>query len=77
MSLTAAARRPVLADLIARPSARARAFAMDATLVLVAHIAHDAELDHVEDRNFRVRHVGEQAPDLLLHRRGCYHCAPG
>ncbi len=35
MSLTAAARRPVLADLIARPSARARAFAMDATLVLV------------------------------------------
>ena len=34
MSLTAAARRPVLADLIARPSARARAFTMDAALVL-------------------------------------------
>lgn len=34
MSLTAAARRPVLADLIARPSARARAFATDAALVL-------------------------------------------
>lgn len=34
MSLTAAARRPVLADLIVRPSHRARALAMDATLVL-------------------------------------------
>lgn len=34
MSLVAAARRPVLADLIARPSARARAFAMDAALVV-------------------------------------------
>ena len=34
MSLAAPARRPVLADLIARPSQRARAFAMDAALVL-------------------------------------------
>jgi biotin transport system substrate-specific component len=34
MSLTAAARRPVLADLIARPSQRARALAMDAGLVV-------------------------------------------
>ncbi|GAA3901937.1 biotin transporter BioY [Microbacterium invictum] len=34
MSLTAATRRPVLADLIARPSDRARAFAVDASLVL-------------------------------------------
>lgn len=34
MSLTAATRRPVLADLIARPSDRARAFAVDAALVL-------------------------------------------
>jgi len=35
MSLTATTRRPVLADLIARPDARARAFAVDAALVLV------------------------------------------
>lgn len=34
MSLTATTRRPVLADLIARPSHRVRAFAVDATLVL-------------------------------------------
>jgi len=34
MSLTAAVRRPVLADLIARPSTRARAFAVDTALVL-------------------------------------------
>jgi len=34
MSLTASARRPVLSDLIARPSARVRAFALDAALVL-------------------------------------------
>lgn len=34
MSLTASARRPVLTDLIARPSARVRAFALDAALVL-------------------------------------------
>lgn len=34
MSLTATTRRPVLADLIARPSDRARAFAVDASLVL-------------------------------------------
>lgn len=34
MSLTPALQRPVLADLIARPSTRARAFAMDAGLVL-------------------------------------------
>lgn len=34
MSLTAAARRPVLADLVARPSDRARAFALDAALVV-------------------------------------------
>jgi biotin transport system substrate-specific component len=33
-SLTADTRRPVLADLIARPSTRARAFAVDAALVL-------------------------------------------
>lgn len=35
MSLAAPVRRPVLADLIARPSSRARAFALDAALVLV------------------------------------------
>lgn len=35
MSLTASARRPVLTDLIARPTARARAFALDAALVVV------------------------------------------
>lgn len=34
MSLTATTRRPVLADLIARPSHRVRAFAVDAALVL-------------------------------------------
>ncbi|CAN7268658.1 biotin transporter BioY [Microbacterium sp. LjRoot45] len=34
MSLTASARRPVLTDLIARPRAGARVFALDATLVL-------------------------------------------
>lgn len=34
MSLAVPARRPVLADLIARPSDRARAFALDAALVL-------------------------------------------
>ena len=34
MSLTASARRPVLIDLIARPDGRARAFALDAALVL-------------------------------------------
>lgn len=34
MSLTTSARRPVLIDLIARPSDRARAFALDASLVL-------------------------------------------
>lgn len=34
MSLATAAHRPVLADLIARPSARARALAVDAALVL-------------------------------------------
>lgn len=34
MSLTPAVRRPVLADLITRPSTRARAFAVDAGLVL-------------------------------------------
>lgn len=34
MSLTASARRPVLTDLIARPRAGARMFALDATLVL-------------------------------------------
>lgn len=33
MSLTASARRPVLTDLIARPRAGARVFALDATLV--------------------------------------------
>lgn len=33
MSLTAAARRPVLADLISRPSSRVRAFAADSALV--------------------------------------------
>lgn len=35
MSLSPAIRRPVLADLIARPSARSRAFALDAALVVV------------------------------------------
>lgn len=35
MSLVAPVRRPVLADLIARPSNRARAFALDAALVVV------------------------------------------
>lgn len=41
MSLAAAPRRLVLADAIARPSSRARAFALDATLVLagVAFVA--------------------------------------
>lgn len=34
MSLVTAAHRPVLADVIARPSARARALAVDATLVM-------------------------------------------
>lgn len=34
MSLTTAVRRPVLADLFVRPSSRARAFAVDAGLVL-------------------------------------------
>jgi len=34
MSVAAVSRRPVLADLIARPSSRARAFAVDAALVL-------------------------------------------
>lgn len=33
MSLSAAARRPVLADLLPRPTARARAFATDAALI--------------------------------------------
>ncbi|MFS0867633.1 biotin transporter BioY [Microbacterium sp. 179-B 1A2 NHS] len=41
MSLSAAARRPVLADLLAQPSSRAKAFAVDAALVLtgVAFVA--------------------------------------
>lgn len=34
MSLTAATRRPVLADLIARPTGRARAFAVDAAMIM-------------------------------------------
>jgi biotin transport system substrate-specific component len=38
MSLTVAARRPVLADLIARPSHRARALAMDAGLVVAGAV---------------------------------------
>jgi biotin transport system substrate-specific component len=47
MSLAAAARRPVLADLIARPSARAQAFALDAALV-TAGAATVAVLAQVE-----------------------------
>lgn len=38
MSLAAPVRRPVLADLIARPSARTRAFALDAALVTVGAV---------------------------------------
>lgn len=47
MSVTAAARRPVLADLIARPSARVRTLALDAALVL-AGAAVVAALAQVE-----------------------------
>jgi len=47
MSLTVATRRPVLADLVARPSDRARAFALDAALV-VAGAALVAALAQVE-----------------------------
>lgn len=47
MSLAVSPRRPVLADLIARPSARARAFALDAGLV-VAGAAAVAALAQVE-----------------------------
>lgn len=47
MSLAAPVRRPVLADLIARPSERARAFALDASLV-VAGAALVAVLAQVE-----------------------------
>lgn len=47
MSLAVPARRPVLADLIARPSDRARAFALDAALV-VAGAAVVALLAQVE-----------------------------
>lgn len=47
MSLVAPVRRPVLADLIARPSGRARAVALDAALVLVgaAFVAALAQLE--------------------------------
>lgn len=38
MSLSTAVRRPVLADLIARPTDRARAFALDAALVVAGAI---------------------------------------
>ncbi|MFT4279803.1 biotin transporter BioY [Microbacterium sp.] len=47
MSLTASARRPVLTDLIARPSARVHAFALDAALV-IAGAAFVALLAQVE-----------------------------
>lgn len=47
MSLAVSPRRPVLADLIAHPSARARAFALDAGLV-VAGAAAVAALAQVE-----------------------------
>ncbi|KZE90761.1 biotin transporter BioY [Microbacterium sp. TNHR37B] len=47
MSLTASARRPVLTDLIARPSARLHALALDAALV-VAGAAFVALLAQVE-----------------------------
>lgn len=47
MSLTTAARRPVLADLIARPTDRARALALDAALV-VAGATFVAALAQVE-----------------------------
>jgi len=47
MSLAVPARRPVLADLIARPSDRARAVALDAGLV-VAGAAVVAALAQVE-----------------------------
>lgn len=47
MSLAVPTRRPVLADLIARPSDRARAFALDATLV-VAGALFVAALAQVE-----------------------------
>lgn len=47
MSLAAPVRRPVLADLITRPSERARAFALDASLV-VAGAALVAVLAQVE-----------------------------
>ena len=52
----------------------------DAALLLVAHVTHDAELDHVQDRNLRVRHLGEQLAKpsaLRTERERCYHCAPG
>ncbi|WP_314431203.1 biotin transporter BioY [Microbacterium lacticum] len=47
MSLVAPVRRPVLADLITRPSGRARAVALDAALVLVgaAFVAALAQLE--------------------------------
>ena len=38
MSLAAPVRRPVLADLIARPTGRARAFALDAALVVTGAV---------------------------------------
>lgn len=47
MSLTASARRPVLSDVIARPSARSRALALDAALV-VAGAAFVALLAQIE-----------------------------
>ena len=50
MSLAAPVRRPVLADLIARPTGRARAFALDAALVVVGAVfvaALAGAIDHL------------------------------
>src|SRR5919106_4454769 len=42
-------------------------------LVLDLHVADDAEIDDRDDRNLRIRDLGERLPDLTFG----YHAAPG